>query len=106
MANQTIDYQASVYVYDLNNCAKEYGFKPDEEWTFSMANDAEKKILEKRYYPVITAKVLPEILSELFNLVKTKLKQARTNMEHNLDTDNAPDSPLQYLIAFNPKRFR
>jgi hypothetical protein len=106
MATQTVDYQASVYVYDLNNCAREHGFKADDEWEFSMANDEDKKFLEKKYYPVVTAKVLPEILSELFKLVKTKLVQAKVNLEHKMDTGSVPESSLQYLIAYNPKRHR
>ena len=27
MTNKTVEYQAMAYVYDLNNCAIEYGLK-------------------------------------------------------------------------------
>lgn len=100
MANQTIDLQAKVYMYDLNNCAKENGFKADEVWELHMATDAEKKEIEKKYFPTIATKVLPEILSELFNSVKAMLIQTIS------DSDNISKMDLQYLIAFNPKRPR
>lgn len=47
MVNQTVELQAKIYVYDLNNCANEYGFKDDEGWELSLANDAEKSEIEK-----------------------------------------------------------
>jgi len=48
MINETIERKAKMYVYDLNNCATENGFKPDETWEFSLATDVEKIALEKK----------------------------------------------------------
>ncbi len=63
-----------------NNCARENGFKPDETWEFSLATDTEKSnFREKKYFPTISAKVMPEFLSELVNLVKSKLQHATYN---------------------------
>ncbi|MVN21432.1 hypothetical protein [Mucilaginibacter arboris] len=106
MINQTVEVQAKVYVYDLNNCAKEFGFKPDESWELNLATNEEKLAIEKDYYPTISAKVLPEILSELFGLVKAKLSLAKTHTENKSDVKAVSESPLNYLIAFNPKRLR
>jgi len=106
MGNQIVEYQAKLYLYDLNNCAKEFGFKEDEGWELSLATDEEKKSLQKKYYPVISTKVVPEILTELFNNVRSKLSQAKSNIQNKFDTDNLAAHNLQYLVAFNPKRYR
>jgi hypothetical protein len=107
MSNQTVEFQAKMYVYDLNNCAKEFGFKPDENWELSLASATEARDLEKRYFPTITTKVLPEILAELMRVVKTKLIEAKAGFERKFDNGvTAADGELQYLVAFNPKRTR
>ncbi len=106
MTNQTVEMQAKVYVYDLNNCAKEFGFKTDEGWDLNLATLAEKTAIEKDYYPTISTKVLPEILSELFGLVKAKLTVAKSIIDKKSDTETTSGKLLQYLVAFNPKRHR
>jgi hypothetical protein len=107
MAIKSVESKAREYVYDLNNCAAEYGFKNDEGWELSLATDIEKIALEKKYYPTVTAKDLPETLAELFRLVKAKLIAARADMERKLDASHqTPNNNLQYLIAYNPKRPR
>jgi len=106
MKNQTVEYQAMAYVYDLNNCAIEYGFKTDEGWELNLATALEKTALERKYYPTVTVKALPETLLELVRLVKNKLIAAKYDMERKFDTADINDVSLQYLIAFNPKRTR
>jgi hypothetical protein len=106
MANQLVEFQAKIYVYDLDNCAREFGFKADEGWELSLATTEERTALEKKYYPIISTKVLPEILAELFGVVKSKLVQAASNIQNKLDVNRAAGHDLQYLVAFNPKRHR
>ena len=105
MTKETMEREAKMYVYDLNNCARENGFKAEETWEFSLATDIEKTVLEKKYFPTISAKVMPEFLSELVNLVKSKLKHTSYNIER-AGTHNVKESGLQYLIAYNPGRLR
>ena len=105
-ANEGVEMQAAVYVYDLNNTAREFGFKPDEGWELNVATQDEKVLIEKKYHPTITAKVLPETLSEMFGLVKDKLIQVKSEIRNNLQTGGTNNTELQYLIAFNPKRPR
>lgn len=105
MTKDAMELKAKIYVYDLNNCAKENGFKNDETWEFSLATDAEKNALEKKYFPTISAKVLPEFLSVLVSLVKSKLTHATYNIDR-ADTHNIKESGFQYLIAYSPGRFR
>ena len=106
MANQLVEFQAKIYVYDLDNCAREFGFKEDEGWELSLATSEERAALEKRYYPTISTKVLPEILAELFGLVKGKLVQAASNIQNKMDVSRVAGHDMQYLVAFNPKRYR
>ena len=96
--------KAKIYVYDLNNCARENGFKTEENWEFSLASDADRYVLEKKYFPTVSAKVLPEFLSALANLVKGKLANATYNI--NADARTITENELQYLIAYSPNRLR
>lgn len=106
MINKAVEMQATMYVYDLNNCAREFGFKVDEGWELNVATKDEKVSIEKKYHPTIATKVLPEILSELFGVVRDKLIQTKADIRNNLNPNNANNNELQYLVAFNPKRVR
>jgi hypothetical protein len=106
MSNQTIAYQATEYLFDLNNAATENGFKADEQWNISLATAAEKAAIEKNYYPTIATRVMPEILAEVFCMVKTTLNQRLDNFEKNMDPASVQKSHLQYVIAYNPNRQR
>jgi hypothetical protein len=104
MTEKTIDHQARVYLFDLNNCAREFGFKADEGWELCLASQEEKKALEKQYSPIVSTKVLPEILADLFNSVKTGLSQVKSGIQNSIDVKGNGLRDLQYLVAYNPKR--
>ena len=104
MTKETMELKAKIYIYDLNNCARENGFKTEEGWEFSLASDADRSVLEKKYFPTVSARVLPEFLSELANLVRSKLANASHNI--NADARAITENELQYLIAYNPNRLR
>lgn len=106
MKDQTVDYQAKVYVYDLNNCAQEFGFKADETWEVGMASSSEKADLEKKYFPTLSARVLPEMLAELMSAVKFKLSQRLADIVQCTDTKSILQQELQYLVAYSPNRLR
>jgi hypothetical protein len=106
MGRQTVDYQAKMFLYDLSNKAKEHWFKAGEEWEVSLATDADKSAIEKKYHPTLSAKVVPEILAEMFDLVNGQPIQVKSDVERALDTDNVRRNHFQYLVAFNPKRER
>jgi len=100
----TVEQQATIYVYDLNNCANEFGFKSDEGWEIGLASDAEKTAIEKKYFPTISARALPEILAELLHLVRKRLSGLNSgNSPHSVNT---ADGNFQYLVAYSPKRLR
>ena len=106
MIDQTIEFQAKIYVYDLKNCAREFGFKADEHWEVSMATIAEKTAIEQQYFPTLSASVLPEMLAEMLGSVKFKLTQKLAGIEKALDTATIREQHLQYLVAYSPNRLR
>ena len=106
MNNQTIEYQAKEYLFDLDNTARENGFKPDEHWEVSLATASEKKVIENKYSPTISIKVMPEVLSGMFRIVKATLSQALDSVENSIDAKSIAKSELQYVVAYNPARLR
>lgn len=106
MKDQTVEFLAKVYVYDLNNCASEFGFKADENWEVGMASSSEKADLEKKYFPTLSARVLPEMLAEMMSSVKFKLSQPLAVIKQYTDTRSILQQELQYLVAYSPNRLR
>jgi hypothetical protein len=104
ITKKTVAQEASLYVFDLNNCAREFGFKADEGWELNVASAEQKRDIEKRYYPTMSAKGLPEILSPLFNLVAEKLIQVKSGIVNSLNEQSLAGRDLQYIVAYNPKR--
>jgi len=106
MNNQTPEYQAKEYLFDLNNTANENGFTADESWKVSLATAAQKAVIEKTYYPVIATKVVPEVLPGLFRIVKATLKQGIDDLDSLVDAKGLVKSELYYVVAYNPNRLR
>jgi len=106
--DQPVAMQAKIYMYDLNNSARENGFKADEGWEVSRATQEEKIELERRYQLTVSAKVLPEILAELFIMVKSQLILAKKVITDGKrpEMNLVASSDQQYLVAFNPNRLK
>jgi len=106
MVNKSIESQAREYVYDLKNCASEYGQNTLEGWEFSLVTDAGKTKIEKDYYPTISAHPAKELLFEMLTLVKSKLMLPLSNAENSFDINSADHKNVAHLIAFNQKLHR
>jgi len=100
MTKQIIEFQAKMYVEDLNDCASQFGFTPDEVWDVSLANDVEKFAIEKKYFPTVSIKALPKMLAEIYKLVKTKLIRIKSQIKKKTSIN------FKYMVAFSPKRKR
>ncbi|GAC1310688.1 MAG: hypothetical protein NVSMB24_28450 [Mucilaginibacter sp.] len=98
--------QAREYIYELKNCANEFGFKDEEAWEFSLVTDAEKSIIERGYYPTLSATAEPLVLLELLKLVKDNLFIPKSQHEPKLNARKLAASKINHLIAFNVKRQR
>ena len=97
----TVEQQARVYVYDLDNKATELGFKPDENWSLRAVGTDEKAAIEKQFYPTVSVKAFPEKLAELFYLVKAKITQVKPGFVAELGSAQ-PD--MEYIVAYNTQR--
>ncbi len=106
MINKSIESQAREYVYDLKNCASEFGQNTLEGWEFNLVTDVEKTKMEKDYYPTVSAHPAKEMLFEMLKLVKMKLLLPLSTIEHGFDVNSARHKNLTHLIAFNPKMHR
>jgi hypothetical protein len=106
MNDQTIEFQAKIYVYDLKNCAREFGSKEGENWEVSMASIEEKAAIENRYFPTLSASILPEMLAEVLHSVRLKLTQPLAGIEKALSLVTIRQRELQYLVAYSPNRIR
>jgi hypothetical protein len=105
MIKTSAEFEASMYLFDLGNCAREYWFKADEGWDLCLATSSQKAELERIYHPTMSKKGLPEMLLKLHSLVKTTLQKTNPQFEqfgHFEQTTNAPE----FLIAFNKNRLR
>jgi hypothetical protein len=100
MIKQIVEFQAKIYVDDLNSCAHQFGFEDDELWDVSLATTTEKSAIEKKFFPTISVKALPIMLLEIFRVVKTKLIRIKLHVKKKVSSN------FQYMIAFSPKRRR
>lgn len=105
MTSKSVESQAREYVYDVKNCASEFGQNTVEGWEFSLVTEVEKIKIEKNYYPTVTAHPAQEALLELFRLVKSKLLLPMGHAENSFDINSAQKN-VTHLIAFNPKFHR
>lgn len=101
---KTTIQQFRIYIYELCNRAKEFGFKSDEGWKRNVISDTEKVAIEKQHHPVVSIKALPKVLSELFRPVKDTLSQIKSNFVAN--PENLSVQGLQYLVVYNLNRVR
>ncbi|MCC8426497.1 hypothetical protein [Mucilaginibacter sp. UR6-11] len=106
MNYKTPEYLAKEYLFDLNNIAHEYGFKAGESWKIGLATAAEKAAIEKNYHPVISTKVSPEFLPQLYRIVKATFGQALNSAESAMNAKSLIQSALYYVVAHNPGRPR
>ena len=106
MTTKSIEFQAREYVYDLKNCASEFGFNTQEGWQFSLVTDLEKAKIEKEYYPTVSANPVQETLFEFLKLVKSNLLLPVNKEEYGFDPSSAIHKNIRHLIAFNPKMHR
>jgi hypothetical protein len=106
MSEQTIENQTRMYLFDLMNAAKEFGFKGEDRWELGLATDAERIKIQRDNYPTLATKVDQEILLQVFNLTKQRLKQSLNSHEQGMNTRNLMSEELTHIVAFNPKRPR
>jgi len=104
MANKLIESQAKSYLYDLNNCAHEYGFNKEEHWVFSLATENEKTAIVQKFYPTVLIQGTAVQLAELYKAVKDKYSEMNNFLVDDVTGSKSDKTNAVYLIAHNPKR--
>ncbi|MBE5322076.1 hypothetical protein IM793_23175 [Pedobacter sp. MR2016-19] len=102
MANNDQKAQAKVFLYELNNTRHEYGFSADEEWTLDLATDSQRKVLEHKYYPMLSLTVVPENIIGMLDLLEDKLGNAVGHIKDSLSRKKISKESthlLAYCIA-------
>jgi hypothetical protein len=101
MTTPTIDYQANLFLYDLDNRAKEHWFKSEEKWEIVIATLEEKTAIEKKYFPVVNLDgAFPE-MKAIAQIVNNKLKPfAEISYPIIKGNENV------WLLAYTPTRVR
>lgn len=102
MAIKSAELQARDFVYELNNCASEYGFRKDELWEVGLITEKDKIKLEKKYYPTISALMAPEVIPDMLDLVRSKLQTFAIDITSVKSV--VIKGTLQYLVAYSAGR--
>jgi hypothetical protein len=97
---------ASLFLFDLKNEASEHGFKSDESWTLQLATDDEIAGLKKNYYPLVSIKLYPDVLLDVFQQVKNKLHQALDKQEVGLTVVDLQNNGVNHLAAYPARQQR
>jgi hypothetical protein len=104
MAAQSAEAQARDFLYELTNCASEYGFGKEEIWSVSLANAKQKATFEKKYYPLISTLLAPEIANTMPVLVAAKLDLIITGMAQTTIVKSSLKDEPKYLVAYVANR--
>ena len=67
MISKSVESQAREYVYDVKNCASEFGQSTLEGWEFSLVNDVEKTKIEKNQSLVNIFFFFTQLVSTILN---------------------------------------
>ena len=106
MEEKTIEMQTRMYLYDLNNAAREHGFGAEDVWEFSLVTETGRVKVHKDFYPAVSVKIVPEMLLKVLYSIKSRLKQSLTREEQLPDEKSLIREDINYLVAYNPKRPR
>jgi len=96
------DRLSKEYLYNLQNQAKESGFKPTEKWTLGLMTTKEKSLIQKNYHAVVNMKASPENLLAMLEQVQIGLKSGDPLPE----LKEVKQKGWEYLVAYNPERDR
>lgn len=98
--------QANLFLFDLKNEALEHGFKTDESWTLQLATDEDMAGPKRNHYPLISVKLYPDVLLDVFQQVKNKLNQALDKQEDALTVTDLMKNGVNYLAAYPARQER
>ena len=104
MSTKEIQYQIGLFLFQLNNTSDESGFKKDEIWELKLSNEADMKKIVKDYKPAIATQVPMSIIVEVYQAIRTNLKQGEDMEIALLDKKSVERLALNYVVAYNEAR--
>jgi len=103
---QNLARQVNIFLFDLKNEATEHGFKSDDSWTLQLATDADMVSLRRNHYPMVSVKLCPDALLNVFQQVKGKLQQALSMQEVELTVDDLTRDGITQMTAYPAVKLR
>ncbi len=103
MISSTINTKTRTYIFELQNCAGEFGFKTNS-WKLDFATDLEKKNIEKEFHPTLSMQVSSANSVAVFDMVSSALTYPDLSAAHQPVPIQAVDD--FFLVAFHPDRKR
>ncbi|TKC09966.1 hypothetical protein FA048_07075 [Pedobacter polaris] len=104
MNAKEIQYQIGLFLFQLNNTSDESGFKSDEKWDLKLTNEIDMKKIVKDYKPAIATQIPKGIIVEVYQSIRTKMKQAEDMEIALLDKKSIERLELNYIVAYNANR--
>lgn len=104
MNTKEIQYQIGLFLFQLNNTSDESGFKSDEKWELKLANEVDMKKIVKDYKPAIATEISRAIIVEVYQAIRTKMKQSEDMEIALLDKKSIDRLGLNYVVAYNVNR--
>lgn len=98
--------QINLFLFDLKNEAAEHGFKDGESWTLELATEQEMTSLKRQYSPIVSIKLQPQALLNVFQQVKSKLQQSFSKDDSALTEIDLIRDEKRHLAAYRIKGFR
>lgn len=99
-AQQLLTHQANLFLFDLKNEASEHGFKAGDSWTLQLATDLEFVGLKKLHFPIISLRLNPDALLNVFQQVKDKLHQELSKQEEELTVKDLIREGIATMAAY------
>lgn len=99
-AQLALSQLVNLFLFDLRNEASEHGFAPGHSWILQLATNEELSGLRKYHYPIVSLKLQPDILLDVFRHLKSKLKQALNEKEATLTVGDAIKDGLGQIAAY------
>lgn len=98
-----LNKQANLFLFDLQNEAREHGFKDDDSWDLQLVTENEMIGLKRQHHLVISLRLQPQALLKVYQQVKSKL-QSLSNTDLALTAGDLSREDKSHLAAYPAKK--
>lgn len=90
----------NLFLFNLKNEASELGFRRNDSWALQLVTSAQLTSLKRYHYPIISMKLYPDILLNVFQQVKFKLQQPLSTQETALTVNDMIKDDIKQIAAY------